>query len=221
MQGLTRAALIARPTHVLTRPLSTTSTWRNQHSRSQLKAKANSEPVPEPEPESESTPSEPPKKVYASLPQTDLSQFSLPPAKLRALIDLYHSSSTFITPETLSDEIDKAFAPVRPTFTNHGKSYKDLTSKRDELAAEPDRVVPSANEADGQYVRYDIMDQAGWSASKGERDRMVKAALWGVDPMAKIGLETLLEAKAEMDQLGFSEPASAEPVKGTKPKDKQ
>ncbi|KAF8609341.1 hypothetical protein BDV93DRAFT_518175 [Ceratobasidium sp. AG-I] len=224
MQGLARAARtttygLPRPTaRGLTRPLSATSTWHNQNSRAKPRPTASSQSVPEPESEPVVS-SEPPEKIYASLPQTDLSQFSLPPARLRALIDLYHSSSTFVTPETLSDEIDKAFAPVRPTLLNLGKSYKDLLYKRDELDAEPDRVVPSANEEDGRYVRFDIMDDAGWSASKGERDRMVKAALWGVDPMAKIGLETLLEAKAEMDQLGFSEPTSAEPVKETKPKE--
>ncbi|KAF8573944.1 hypothetical protein K439DRAFT_1552471 [Ramaria rubella] len=33
----------------------------------------------------------------------------LPPAKLRALITLYHPSSTFITPANLSQRIDLAF----------------------------------------------------------------------------------------------------------------
>lgn len=214
MQGLAGIARIGHSTRGLTRHFSITSTWRNQNPRSQPRSTASSQPVSEPE---EDTISEQPSKIYASLPQTDLSQFSLPPARLRALIDLYHASSTFITPETLSDEIDKAFAPVRPTFTNHAKSYRDLVYKRDELDAEPDRVVPSANEADGRFLGFDNVNEAGWSASKGERDRMVKAALWGVDPMAKIGLETLLEAKTEMDQLGFSEPNSAEPVKEMKP----
>lgn len=65
------------------------------------------------------------------------------------------------------------------------------------------------------------MDDAGWSASKGERDRMVKAALWGVDPMAKIGLETLLEAKVEMDQLGFSDESNAGPAKEKETKESQ
>ncbi|KAF8762011.1 hypothetical protein RHS01_00727 [Rhizoctonia solani] len=120
-------------------------------------------------------------------PNPPLSSYALAPEKLRALIDLYHSSTGYITPETLSSAIDKT----------------DLVAERDELDAEPDRVVPSANELSGRG--HGTVDgiagplAGGWSESKAERARMVKAALWGVDPMAKIGLETLLEAKVELE----------------------
>ncbi|CAE6426919.1 unnamed protein product [Rhizoctonia solani] len=138
-------------------------------------------------------------------PNPPLSSYALGPEKLRALIDLYHSSTGYITPETLSSAIDKTFAPARRTFNSGGllKSYRDLVAERDELDAEPDRVVPSANELSGRG--HGTVDgiagplAGGWSESKAERARMVKAALWGVDPMAKIGLETLLEAKVELE----------------------
>ncbi|KAF8741668.1 hypothetical protein RHS02_03846, partial [Rhizoctonia solani] len=138
-------------------------------------------------------------------PNPPLSSYALAPEKLRALIDLYHSSTGYITPETLSSAIDKTFAPARRTFNSGGllKSYRDLVAERDELDAEPDRVVPSANELSGRG--HGTVDgiagplAGGWSESKAERARMVKAALWGVDPMAKIGLETLLEAKVELE----------------------
>ncbi|KAG9087646.1 hypothetical protein FRC06_002440, partial [Ceratobasidium sp. 370] len=104
----------------------------------------------------------------------------------------------------LSEEVDKAFAPRR---FNHvlvrPDTYQSLIMRRNERAAEPDRVVPTANETGSNFATYDTPTggDEGWSASKGERSRMVKGALWGVDPLGKIGLETLLEAKAEMDQF--------------------
>lgn len=190
---------------VLSRTLSTTTSCYSSKSHS-LKPK----PAAEPEPESAQP------KTFAPLPtpSTPSSSYNLSQDKLRALIDLYHSSSDFITPDTLSDEIDKAFAPLR----FHGppvryQSYADLISQRDEMAVEPDRVVPSANEV-GAGVWMDGLGSSGWSTSKSERARMVKAALWGVDPLAKIGLETLLEAKAEMDQLDAEE--QAKPKGGAK-----
>ncbi|QRV91326.1 hypothetical protein RhiJN_19344 [Ceratobasidium sp. AG-Ba] len=142
---------------------------------------------------------EPPTKTYAKLP-TIPPTLSLSQEKLRHLIALYHSSSSFITPETLSDEIDKAFAPMRANRVGfRPDSYQDLVSLRKERATEPDRVIPTANEMDGTYAVYDRSSSGGWSASQSERGRAVKSALWGVDPMGQIGLETLLEAKAEMD----------------------
>ncbi|KAL1742885.1 hypothetical protein HDZ31DRAFT_83813 [Schizophyllum fasciatum] len=45
------------------------------------------------------------------------SHASLPDARMRALISLYHQSSTFITPENLDQRIDEAFA------------FKDLSSQ--------------------------------------------------------------------------------------------
>ncbi|KAH7344939.1 hypothetical protein B0J17DRAFT_21285 [Rhizoctonia solani] len=138
-------------------------------------------------------------------PNPPLSAYTLSPSKLRALIDLYHSSSSYITPENLSDTIDATFAPLRhvPNMNIRYQSYRDLVAQRDELDTEPDRVVPTANELGGRgYGTADSIGGAlagGWSTSKGERTRMVKAALWGVDSRARIGLETLLEAKVELD----------------------
>ncbi|CAE6407662.1 unnamed protein product [Rhizoctonia solani] len=163
---------------------------------------------PTPKPERPITPSLTDKRAHIPLPSPNppLSAYTLPPSKLRALIDLYHSSTSYLTPETLSDAIDDTFAPRRLTFNTSTRyqSYRDLVAQRDEMDAEPDRVVPSANELSG--FGYGTADSLGgelmagaWSASKGERARMVKAALWGVDPMARIGLETLLEAKVELD----------------------
>ncbi|KAJ1311379.1 hypothetical protein OPQ81_009872 [Rhizoctonia solani] len=136
------------------------------------------------------------KRPHVPLPSPNppLSAYALSPSKLRALIDLYHSSTNYITPETLSDAIDKTFAPLRfsPNANTRYQSYRDLVAERDELDAEPDRVVPSANELGG--LGFGTADSlsgeltaGGWSTSKSERARMVKAALWGVDPLAKIG----------------------------------
>ncbi|CCO26937.1 hypothetical protein BN14_00969 [Rhizoctonia solani AG-1 IB] len=176
-------------------------------------------PKPEPEPEPEPAPAQSVASFHESLnattrgphiplptPNPPLSSYTLTPDKLRALIDLYHSSTKYITPETLSSAIDQTFAPLRFNFNTGARftSYRDLVAERDELDAEPDRVVPSANDLGGRgFGTADSIGGAlaagGWSPSKAERARMVKAALWGVDPMAKIGLETLLEAKVELD----------------------
>ncbi|CEL57775.1 hypothetical protein RSOLAG1IB_02519 [Rhizoctonia solani AG-1 IB] len=176
-------------------------------------------PKPEPEPEPEPEPAQSIASFHESLnattrgphiplptPNPPLSSYTLTPDKLRALIDLYHSSTKYITPETLSSAIDQTFAPLRFNFNTGARftSYRDLVAERDELDAEPDRVVPSANDLGGRgFGTADSIGGAlaagGWSPSKAERARMVKAALWGVDPMAKIGLETLLEAKVELD----------------------
>ncbi|CAE7171012.1 unnamed protein product [Rhizoctonia solani] len=166
------------------------------------------EPAPKPTPTPEPSASLETPDTHIPLPSPDppLSSYALSPPQLRALIDLYHSSTSFITPETLSDAIDATFAPLRYHYNNavRYQSYRDLIAQRDELDAEPDRVVPSANELGGRgFGTVDTMAgeliEGAWSASKGERARMVKAALWGVDPKAKIGLETLLEAKVELD----------------------
>ncbi|KAG8696002.1 hypothetical protein FRC08_007432 [Ceratobasidium sp. 394] len=160
-------------------------------------------PPPTPDPSDSPTPDSQPPKIYARFPNPPT--FSLSETKLRALIDLYHSSSSFITPENLSDEIDKAFTPQRSTRALvRPDTYQSLIVGRNERAAEPDRVVPTSNETSSRYATFDIVPGGSyeeWSASKGERARMVKGALWGVDPLGKIGLETLLEAKAEMDQF--------------------
>ncbi|KAG8744903.1 hypothetical protein FRC10_009273 [Ceratobasidium sp. 414] len=193
MQGLARTVCRVHTTRTLYRAVSTGG--------------SRSEPLPRPSPDPSDSPApdEQPEKIYARLP--DPPSFSLSETKLRALIDLYHSSSSFITPENLSDEIDRAFATqlFRHTLVRPD-TYYSLVSRRNERAAEPDRVVPTVNETDGrQFGTFDIDTPSGsdegWSASKGERSRMVKSALWGVDPFGKIGLETLLEAKAEMDQF--------------------
>ncbi|CAE6496665.1 unnamed protein product [Rhizoctonia solani] len=166
-------------------------------------------PVSTPVPTS-TTSLEPPttenEKEQGDTPQIPLSAYTLPAAQLRALIDLYHSSTSYITPETLSSAIDETFAPRRFRFSTSTRyqSYGDLIAQRDERDAEPDRVVPSANELSGRgYGAAEsigqMLSEGGWSESKDERARMVRAALWGVDPLAKIGLETLLEAKVEMD----------------------
>ncbi|CAE6521271.1 unnamed protein product [Rhizoctonia solani] len=165
-------------------------------------------PTPEPVAVSLSESSNPQEQSHIPLPSPNppLSAYSLSPSKLRALIDLYHSSTSYITPETLSNTIDETFAPRRIAYNTNMRyeSYLDLVAQRDELDAEPDRMVPTANELGGRgYGTPDgfagALSAGTWSTSKAERARMVKAALWGVDPMAKIGLETLMEAKVELD----------------------
>ncbi|CAG8709395.1 15924_t:CDS:1, partial [Acaulospora colombiana] len=63
-----------------------------------------------------------------TLPPDDLEKFPLlPRKKLRALVSLYHQSSTFITPETLDRHIEKEFAldPRRPVHLDQALLKKE------------------------------------------------------------------------------------------------
>ncbi|KAB5593421.1 hypothetical protein CTheo_3159 [Ceratobasidium theobromae] len=206
MHALTRAAIRSTPTRIQTLHRSISTTKTHHH------------PLPNPStPRPEKLDTRP---TYAPLPTPSppLESYALSEPQLRALIDLYHASQEYITPETLSDKIDDAFIPNRPKHLR-SESYLELVGRRNEMAMEPDRVIPNANDTGRGFGSLEGMgglapaSQDVWSSSKSERARMVMAALWGVDPMAKIGLETLLEAKVEMDQISAAEEPEAIPEK--------
>ncbi|KAF8897310.1 hypothetical protein BD779DRAFT_1490145 [Infundibulicybe gibba] len=137
------------------------------------------------------------KRHVSSRAPNPQSHRSLPSAKMRALISLYHQSDTFVTPENLSQRIDEAFLPESPTATIHTSvTLKDL-----ENALTDRRTAPRVSEWDMESVGRTLLPgdaDIGWSALRAAREMKVIEALYGVDttnPRAVFpGLEVLEES---------------------------
>lgn len=115
--------------------------------------------------------------------------FRLPPARVRALIALYHRSSSFITPDQLSSRIDQAFTwtPYKSDVISQHSSYQAL-----QLYLQRSRA---GNKKDAPYYR-DVQlsyEQLTWSDKRGVRQARVKAALWGTQVGGRPALDTVLE----------------------------
>lgn len=115
-----------------------------------------------------------------SLPHVQ-SHRSLPSAKMRALISLYHQTETFVTPENLQDRIDQTFASEDPNdllqSTSDFISFTDLKDKAMDLREAPkmSQWNPHANTSRRTQV-------AGkWSHIRRRRELKIIEALYGVD----------------------------------------
>ncbi|OCH94258.1 hypothetical protein OBBRIDRAFT_747875 [Obba rivulosa] len=120
-----------------------------------------------------------------------LAHSPLPPEKMRALVNLYHQTDSFITPENLSDRIDQAFVfsrDERPMNEIHEKSYHQLDSELNKQRGQP-RIGEAA---------LDHVDRTSaiWSESRSSRARQVMEALYGLEKGGNPGLE-MLEDEAE------------------------
>jgi len=120
----------------------------------------------------------------------------LPPEKMRALVDLYHQTDSFITPENLSDSIDLAFVldakRINSLYGTHEVPYHrlkaDLVSRnRQPKLGDSESGLPQSNAGET------------WSESRTMRTRMVMNALYGLEKGDMPGLE-LLEDEAERIQ---------------------
>jgi hypothetical protein len=136
------------------------------------------------------------RRHVSSKAPTVKSHRTLPSAKMRALISLYHQSDTFITPENLSQRIDEAFIPSETqTGLGHsfGDGYTDLTNALHNM-----RQKPKLRVWDRENVVVQMDDL--WSSAKGGRESKVIEALYGVDitPSREVlpGLEALEESAA-------------------------
>jgi hypothetical protein len=124
--------------------------------------------------------------------------FALPPARLRALIVLYHRSSSFITPANLSSRIDNAFTETLSrtnTATTYQSSYKGLDAR-----------VRRNREAEGtppllyKGIALNGFENTTWSGSQGERKAIINAALWGIQIGGRPSLETVQETSASNEK---------------------
>jgi hypothetical protein len=101
---------------------------------------------------------------------------------MRALVQLYHQSETFITPETLNQAIDEAFAPVNGDKLSafgveQGVRYSEL--KADVMQR---RGLPRMVEWD-ETTEGPGMASIGkmWSEQTSERSTATMQALFGVE----------------------------------------
>lgn len=129
---------------------------------------------------------------------------TLPDAKMRALISLYHQSDTFITPENLLERIDEVFLPsdpsasIRPPIT-----LRDLHN-----ALHDQRNAPLSTEWDSApsaLLASDYPESKNeWSAMTDARELKVIEALYGVDTthnrVTMPGLEVLEESVDTLEQ---------------------
>lgn len=125
---------------------------------------------------------------------------ALTPAKMRALISLYHQAETFITPENLSERIDEAFLSEKP--------YGDLstaTTVRDldtTLAAR--RAAPKLSQSSDKAASSFSHFGDSWSTKRSQREEKVIETLYGVDlsrPGAVLpSFEVLQDAKEDLER---------------------
>lgn len=125
------------------------------------------------------------------------SRRTLPPAKLRALISIYHQADSFITPENLSERIDQAFVSDQKLTgigRTAGDSLKDVATLLNGI-----REKPKFTEWDRAAMPSSEVTTTWSSSSDGGREWQVIEALYGVNisPSRKVllGLDTLEETK--------------------------
>lgn len=121
-------------------------------------------------------------------------EISLPPEKMRALVDLYHSTSTFITEETLDAHIDVAFL-VAPKL-QHGSFERDMS--RQELVARLNQ-----RQAQPKLGSTDKLVHGGegsaWSIQMSAREGKLVEALFGATK-GRPGLEAVEEEAERIKQ---------------------
>jgi hypothetical protein len=123
---------------------------------------------------------------------------TLPSAKMRALISLYHQSDSFITPENLSQRIDDAFVPQKLSsrLDRRNVTLQDLKGVLDAQRKAP-KVSDWDQEAAVSRQYTDTSNMGQWSSLKTSRELKVIEALYGVDTThpQKIlpGLDVVLE----------------------------
>ncbi|PVF95543.1 hypothetical protein CPB86DRAFT_710936 [Serendipita vermifera] len=121
-----------------------------------------------------------------SLPPDNLEKYTLlPRKKLRALVSLYHQSSTFITPETLDQHIEKEFAldPRRPVHLDQVTLKKEVVWKN----LNPEMTTNGLHSLLNAGVSSMTMERKS-------RAKRVNQALWGVDEDDNPDLEAVEEA---------------------------
>jgi hypothetical protein len=120
---------------------------------------------------------------------------SLPPAKMRALVSLYHEAENFVTPENLSQKIDDAFLTSDEALATGdvagGHMYETIQDLRNR---ERDRrQVPRIGDYTPVYEGTTAHTD-GWSSAEHERVKAVAEALYGTVKRFKPGLEILEES---------------------------
>lgn len=124
---------------------------------------------------------------------------TLPDAKMRALISLYHQADTFITPENLSDRIDAAFVP--PTIdTKLGRRLVTVEDLKNALSDQ--RKAAKFTEWDeNTFYRPRDYTSVNWSSLKTAREMKVIEALYGVSTLPTGQVLPSLEALEDVESI--------------------
>ncbi|KAF9821428.1 hypothetical protein IEO21_00674 [Rhodonia placenta] len=102
---------------------------------------------------------------------------TLPPAKMRSLVSLYHQAETFITPQNLSTVIDYEFIYRRQKITSLRSDEDSFYDLQAELASR--KIQPKIGEAN--QARTQSETSRDWSEKRSERENKVVNALYGTD----------------------------------------
>jgi hypothetical protein len=109
-----------------------------------------------------------------------LSHNTLPPAKMRALISLYHQAGSWITPENLNQKIDEAFVK--------NESLAISSGREENMVSVPDmkgyitlrRNAPKIAQWDSSLSEGESAISQWSESGKSKRDMKVVEALYGV-----------------------------------------
>ena len=146
---------------------------------------------------------------------------------MRALVDLYHQSESFITKANLSSRIDEAFIHRRqpvflhqqmPTESSMARLETDLYQRRNRPKF-GQMVAPTAHKGQDEQVR----EGKQWSEQRTGRELAVFSALYGVFGRARPGYDALMDQQrgpeveeevGEVDALEAEVEAEAEQPRG-------
>ena len=131
------------------------------------------------------------------------SHASLPDARMRALISLYHQSSSFVTEENLDQRIDEAFAYKNMSSQIYNHHYQ-ITMKDLEHLVRRERAAPRLTSVSGMMRGSSNGDAAdlAFSDNLDKRDIKMIEALYGVDRSdGKRFLPGLDAVRDEMERL--------------------
>ncbi|KAI0939524.1 hypothetical protein AcW1_004532 [Taiwanofungus camphoratus] len=110
--------------------------------------------------------------------------------KMRALVSLYHETETFITPQNLSEAIDRAF------ITEPSKQSAVMSPETSYRVLLDEMRMRKAQPKIGEAPQARLSEDSEWSEGRRKRERTVLQALYGIEGRGKPGLE-VLEDEAE------------------------
>ncbi|TBU32086.1 hypothetical protein BD311DRAFT_715442 [Dichomitus squalens] len=120
---------------------------------------------------------------------------------MRALVDLYHQSATFITPANLSDKIDEAFI-YRTANKSRLNPEKPLSKILYDLKVR--RAFPKFGEKLGPTFKRTrspaVLKYEDWSEERSPREQQVFRTLHGVYNRAKPGYDALMDEQASAEK---------------------
>ncbi|KAF8164987.1 hypothetical protein B0H34DRAFT_620075, partial [Crassisporium funariophilum] len=126
----------------------------------------------------------------------------LPPAKMRALISLYHQADSWVTPENLMQRIDDAFVPERARVELHAGTPDriDYLPRVSDMrkALQKAKNAPRMEQWDPSMKQSTYASGEVWSEARKKRELKIIEALYGVDAtipgQLSPGLEVLQES---------------------------